>query len=324
MAKPILYLVIPCYNEQDVLPISNKIFINKLESLITNNTISKDSKILFINDGSKDNTWLIINNLSKQNEHIIGITLSRNKGHQNALLAGLMTAMNNCDVAISIDCDGQDDINAIDEMLKKYTESNCEIVYAARNNRKTDTFFKRNTALGFYKLMKMFNIDSVYNHADYRLLSNKALNALSEYKEVNLFLRGMIPLIGFKNDIVYYDRSERLAGKTHYPLSKMINFAIDGITSLSIKPMNIITTMGLISSFLSFIGLIVCICLTCFIPEFTLMPIILATICLFGSLQLFTTGLIGIYIGKTYMETKHRPRYIIENTTENAKYLQKY
>ncbi|MBQ7045422.1 MAG: glycosyltransferase family 2 protein, partial [Clostridia bacterium] len=240
MQKPVLYLVIPCYNECEVLPVTSKLFENQINSLIEKELINKDSKILFVNDGSKDSTWDIITALSKENDVFKGISLSRNRGHQNALLAGLMYAKDRCDITISIDCDGQDDITATEQMVKEYLNG-CDVVYGIRSSRKSDTFFKRHTAQGFYKLLNAFGAETVYNHADYRLMSKRALEALSQFKEVNIYLRGMVPMVGFKSTGVYYERSERMAGKSHYPLKKMLSLAINGITSLSIKPIRLVT-----------------------------------------------------------------------------------
>lgn len=251
----ILYIVIPCYNEETVLPITSKMFLDKLTSLISSNKISDSSRILFINDGSKDKTWKIICNLAKQDEHFIGISQSRNRGHQNAVLAGLMEAKDKCDITISIDCDGQDDINAMDEMVEQYYQG-CEIVYGVRNRRDTDTFFKRFTAESFYKILNWMGAEVVYNHADYRLVSSRVLKEFANFKEVNLFLRGMFPLVGFKSTSVYYERHERIAGESHYPLSKMLALAFDGITSLSVKPIRIITALGTVIAGLSFLGVI--------------------------------------------------------------------
>ena len=253
--KIVLYIVIPCYNEETVLPITSKMFLDKLTSLIRTNKISDSSRILFVNDGSKDKTWEIICNLAKQDEHFIGISQSRNRGHQNAVLAGLMEAKDKCDITISIDCDGQDDINAMDEMVEQYHQG-CEIVYGVRSRRDTDPFFKRFTAEGFYKLLNWMGTEVVYNHADYRLVSSRVLKEFANFKEVNLFLRGMFPLVGFKSTSVYYERHERIAGKSHYPLSKMLALAFDGITSLSVKPIRIITALGTVIAGLSFLGVI--------------------------------------------------------------------
>ena len=241
--SPKLYLVVPCYNEQEVLPVTSKLFLQKLEYLMENNKISEDSKILFVNDGSKDKTWEIICNLSKSDSHFSVISLSRNRGHQNALLSGLMEAKAKCDITISIDCDGQDDINAIDNMIEEY-KNGAEVVYGVRDNRKSDSFFKRFTAEGFYKVLNKLGAEIVFNHADYRLLSSKVLEEFSNFKEVNLFLRGLIPLVGFKSTCVYYERHERVAGNSHYPLSKMLHLAFDGITSLSVKPLHLIISFG--------------------------------------------------------------------------------
>ena len=239
MKTPILYIVIPCYNEEQVLPQTAPMFLDKIAQLVTKGRISDDSRILFVNDGSKDDTWKIICDLSKQDKHYIGISQSRNRGHQNAVLAGLMEAKEHCDITISIDCDGQDDINAMDAMVDAYWDG-CEIVYGVRSSRATDTFFKRFTAEGFYKLLNSLGAEVVYNHADYRLISKRALDELAKFKEVNLYLRGMVPLVGFKSTSVYYERHERIAGESHYPLKKMLALAFDGITSLSVKPIRLI------------------------------------------------------------------------------------
>lgn len=315
--KPILYIVIPCYNEEKVLPITSKMFLEKIETLIKKEKINEKSSILFVNDGSKDSTWEIIHKLSKENSHYKGICLSRNRGHQNALLAGLMEAKEYADITISIDCDGQDDINAMDEMVDKYLEG-YEIVYGVRSKRKTDTFFKRFTAESFYKLLNMMGVETVYNHADYRLMSKRALNEFAEFKEVNLFLRGMIPLVGFKSTSVFYERHERLAGESHYPLSKMLSLAFDGITSLSIKPIRLITTLGILVAFLSFIGVIWSV-ITHFIGQTVSgWASMTCIICFVSGVQLISLGIIGEYVGRIYMETKQRPRYIIsERTTDN-------
>lgn len=253
--NPILYIIIPCYNEEEVLPITCEMFLEKLTSLIGKGKISDDSRILFVNDGSKDKTWDIICGLAERDVHFKGISQSRNRGHQNAVLAGLMDSIDKCDMTISIDCDGQDDINAMDDMVDAYLDG-CDVVYGVRSKRDTDTFFKRVTAEGFYKFMSAMGVETVYNHADYRLLSNRVMKELSKYQEVNLFLRGLIPLVGFKSTSVYYERNERIAGTTHYPLKKMLNLAIDGITSLSVKPLRLIASIGVIVAIISFIGVI--------------------------------------------------------------------
>lgn len=311
---PVLYIVIPCYNEQEVLPITAPQFLGKLTQLIGQGKISDNSRILFVDDGSKDKTWEIISRLSAEDVHFTGIQQSRNRGHQNAVLAGLMEAKDICDITISIDCDGQDDLNAMDEMVDCYLNG-CQIVYGVRKKRDTDTFFKRTTALGFYKVLNMFGVESVYNHADYRLVSSQALQAFADFKEVNLFLRGMFPLVGFKSTSVYYDRQERLAGESHYPLSKMINLAIDGITSLSVKPLRMITLMGMIVACISFLGV-----LWSIIQALRGMTVagwasMTCIICFVSGVQLVGIGVLGEYIGKIYLEVKARPRYIISRKT---------
>ena len=308
---PRLIIVIPCYNEQEVLPITAPQFLAKINQLAAEGLISGDSRVMFVNDGSKDDTWNIIQQLADQDEHYIGIAQSRNRGHQNAVLAGLMEAKDMCDITISIDCDGQDDINAMDEMVKAYLEG-CEIVYGVRSKRDTDTFFKRFTAESFYKLLNSMGAEVVFNHADYRLISSRAL---AKFKEVNIFLRGMVPLVGFKSTSVYYERSERAAGKSHYPLSKMLALAFDGITSLSIKPIKMIIGMGVIVAFISFIGIIWAVVEA--ILGKTVMGWASTTciICFLSGVQLISVGVIGEYIGKIYMEVKQRPRYIISDRT---------
>ena len=314
----ILYIVIPCYNEETVLPITSKMFLDKLTSLIRTNKISDSSRILFVNDGSKDKTWEIICNLAKQDEHFIGISQSRNRGHQNAVLAGLMEAKDKCDITISIDCDGQDDINAMDEMVEQYHQG-CEIVYGVRSRRDTDTFFKRFTAEGFYKLLNWMGAEVVYNHADYRLVSSRVLKEFANFKEVNLFLRGMFPLVGFKSTSVYYERHERIAGESHYPLSKMLALAFDGITSLSVKPIRIITALGTVIAGLSFLGVIWSIVMRLMGNAVAGWSSMTCIICLLGGVQLICIGVLGEFIGKIYMEVKHRPRYIISERTEEKK-----
>ena len=311
---PRLIIVIPCYNEQEVLPITAPQFLAKINQLAAEGLISGDSRVMFVNDGSKDDTWNIIQQLADQDEHYIGIAQSRNRGHQNAVLAGLMEAKDMCDITISIDCDGQDDINAMDEMVKAYLEG-CEIVYGVRSKRDTDTFFKRFTAESFYKLLNSMGAEVVYNHADYRLISSRALQELAKFKEVNIFLRGMVPLVGFKSTSVYYERSERAAGRSHYPLSKMLALAFDGITSLSIKPIKMIIGMGVIVAFISFIGIIWAVVEA--ILGKTVMGWASTTciICFLSGVQLISVGVIGEYIGKIYMEVKQRPRYIISERT---------
>ena len=311
---PVLYIIIPCYNEEAVLPVTAPMFLGKLSSLIKAGKISDNSRIMFVNDGSKDTTWEIIKQLSTEDPHYIGISQSRNRGHQNAVLAGLMEARSLCDVTVSIDCDGQDDINAIDAMIDAYANG-YDIVYGVRSSRKTDTAFKRNTAQFYYKLLAWMGVEVVYNHADYRLLSSRVLDEFSEFKEVNLYLRGMISLVGFKSTTVEYERSERLAGKSHYPFSKMLGLATDGITSLSVKPLHMIMLFGLIIAALSFIGciwaLITVICGKA-VAGWASMTCI---ICFVSGVQLISLGIIGEYVGKMYLETKARPRYIISERT---------
>ena len=306
-----LYLVIPCYNEEEVLSETLARLTVKLDDMVDRNLISADSRILCVDDGSRDKTWEIICSHFECNSYVCGLKLSRNRGHQNALLAGMMHAKEYCDCMISLDADLQDDINAIDRFVEKFHED-CDVVYGVRNKRDTDSFFKRSTARGFYSFMKLLGVDIVYDHADYRLLSRRALEALSEYKEVNLFLRGMVPLIGFRSDYVYYDRSERFAGESKYPLKKMINFAMDGITSFSVKPLKIISNLGIIVSVLSVIGL-----LYALISYFTHNAVagwtaIVCSIWLLGGVQLLCIGIVGEYIGKIYSEVKARPKYIID------------
>ncbi|HEY9575962.1 MAG TPA: glycosyltransferase family 2 protein [Lachnospiraceae bacterium] len=319
MLKAKLWIIIPCYNEEEVLPITAPLFLNKLEELIRQEKISKESKILFVNDGSKDRTWGIIEQLSKENEHFIGIAQSRNRGHQNAVLAGLMEAKDVCDITISIDCDGQDDINAMDAMIDEYLNG-CEIVYGVRSSRQTDTWFKRTTAQGFYKVLNRMGAEVVYNHADYRLVSTKVLQYFSDYKEVNIFLRGMFPLVGFKSTSVFYERNERIAGSSHYPLKKMLALAFDGITSLSIKPIRLIATFGVIISGLSILGILWAIIMAFTGHSVAGWASIVCIVCFCGGIQLLSLGIIGEYVGKTYMETKARPRYIIgERTWDSSK-----
>lgn len=315
--KPVLYIVIPCYNEEKVLPITSGMFLEKLKSLISEAVISDDSRIMFVNDGSRDSTWDIITELSKEEKYFTGISLSRNRGHQNALLAGLTEAGKLCDITISIDCDGQDDINAIDSMVREYLDG-AEIVYGVRSSRETDTFFKRTTAQGFYKLMNRMGANVVYNHADYRLLSAKVIKELANFKEVNIFLRGMIPLVGFKSTCVYYERHERLAGESHYPLKKMLALAIDGITSLSTKPIRIITTFGFVTAILSLIGIIWSVIAFALGKTVAGWASLVTIIFFFSGIQLLSLGVIGEYIGKIYLETKARPRFIVEKRTGSA------
>lgn len=312
--KPVLYIVIPCYNEEKVLPVTSGMFLEKLKSLISEAVISDDSRIMFVNDGSRDSTWDIITELSKEEKYFTGISLSRNRGHQNALLAGLLEAEPLCDITISIDCDGQDDVNAIDSMVREYLDG-AEIVYGVRSSRETDTFFKRTSAQCFYKLMNRMGANVVYNHADYRLLSARVIKELANFKEVNIFLRGMIPLVGFKSTCVYYERHERLAGESHYPLKKMISLALNGITSLSTKPIRIITAFGFIVALLSFLGIIWSVITFALGKTVAGWASLVTIIFFFSGIQLLSLGIIGEYIGKIYLETKARPRFIIEKKT---------
>lgn len=314
MKKPILYIVIPCYNEEKVLPITSSMFLDKITELVQKDKISDDSRVLFVNDGSKDRTWEIIKELSEQNNHYKGICQSRNRGHQNAVLAGLMEAKDVCDITISIDCDGQDDINAMNDMVDAYLDG-CEIVYGVRSRRDTDTFFKRFTAEGFYKVLNWMGAEVVFNHADYRLVSSRVLQEFANYKEVNLFLRGMFPLVGFKSTSVYYERHERIAGESHYPLTKMLALAFDGITSLSVKPLHMITGLGCGIALLSFIGVIWSVIVALTGHAVTGWASMTSMICFIGGVQLICLGVLGEYIGKIYMEVKHRPRYIISERT---------
>lgn len=311
---PTLYVVIPCYNEQEVLPVTTPMFSKKLETLIEEGKISDYSRILFVNDGSKDKTWEIICDLAAEETHILGISQSRNRGHQNAVLAGLMEAKEHCDITISIDCDGQDDINAMDSMIDAYL-SGCEVVYGVRSSRESDTFFKRTTAQGFYKFLAAMGAEVVYNHADYRLVSSRVLKEFSNFEEVNLFLRGMIPLVGFKSATVKYIRNERLAGESHYPLRKMIALAVDGITSLSVKPLRLIMSFGLVVAMVSFIGCIWALIAALCGKTVTGWASMTCIICFVSGVQLISMGIMGEYIGKIYLETKRRPRYIISERT---------
>ncbi len=314
MNQPILYIVIPCYNEEAVLPVTSGMFLDKINQLADEGKISPDSRILFVNDGSKDRTWEIICDLARKDEHFIGIAQSRNRGHQAAVLAGLMEAKDKCDVTISIDCDGQDDINAMDRMIDEYL-AGCEIVYGVRSKRDTDTFFKRFTAEGFYKLLAMMGVEVVFNHADYRLISSRALQEFAKFKEVNLYLRGMVPLVGFKSTSVYYERHERLAGESHYPLKKMLALAFDGITSLSVKPIRMVFFAGLLIMLLSFIGIIWAVIAAFMGKSVAGWASLACIVCFMGGVQCLFLGVIGEYIGKIYLEVKGRPRYIISDRT---------
>ena len=314
MPLPVLYIVIPCYNEQEVLPITAPQFLAKLTQLSQQGKIAPDSRVLFVNDGSKDRTWEIIQDLSRQDPHYIGICQSRNRGHQNAVWAGLMESKDRCDITISIDCDGQDDINAMDDMVAAYL-GGCDVVYGVRSSRETDTFFKRFTAQSFYKLLNAMGAEVVYNHADYRLLSSRVLQELSHFREVNLFLRGMVPLVGFHSTSVEYARHERIAGESHYPLSKMLALAMNGITSLSVKPLRLITGFGVLVALVSFIGVLWALIAAALGNTVAGWASTTCIVCFVSGVQLICLGIIGEYIGKIYMETKARPRYIISQRT---------
>lgn len=311
MIPKTLYILAPCYNESEVLPLTSKIFLDKLKELISDGKISEKSRVVFVDDGSKDTTWKIIESLHELDSRFLGVKLSRNRGHQNALLGGMSTIVDDCDMIVTIDADAQDDVNAIDEMVDNYY-SGSDIVYGVRASRETDTFFKRTTAQGFYKFMSLMGVETVYNHADFRLMSTRAVKAMLEFKEVNLFLRGIVPLVGFNSSTVTYDRAERIAGESKYPLKKMLSFAFDGITSFSIKPIRLITALGFITFLLNIIFVF-----------YTLISYLsgnvvagwastVLSIWFFGSLQLIATGIVGEYIGKIYLETKNRPRFFIE------------
>ncbi len=315
--KPVLYVIVPCFNEEDVLPITAPMFLSQIEGMQNKGLISANSKIMFVNDASRDKTWEIIKELSKQNNSFIGISQSRNRGHQNAVLAGLMEAKDKCDITISIDCDGQDDISAMEDMVKEYLNGS-EVVYGVRSKREKDSFFKRFTAESYYRFLSFLGAEVVFNHADYRLISAKVLKEFAGFKETNIFLRGLIPLVGFKSSSVYYERRERLAGKTHYTLRKMLSLAFDGITSLSVKPLKLISSLGIIFSVLSFIGIIwavVCVILGTAVAGWASTVCI---VCFMGGIQLICLGVIGEYIGKIYLEVKGRPKYIISERTDDS------
>jgi len=312
--NPILYIVIPCYNEEEVLPVTSGMFRDEIRDLIEKDKISSESRVLFVDDGSKDSTWQIISSLALEDPVFTGIRQSRNRGHQSSVLAGLMEAKDRADIVISIDCDGQDDVTAMEDMVDAYADG-CDIVYGIRSNRASDTFFKRSSAQLYYKLLNAMGAEVVYNHADYRLTSSRVLREFANFKEVNLYLRGMFPLVGFKSTSVYYERHERLAGSSHYSLAKMLGLAFDGITSLSIKPIRMIAAFGAIMSFLSFIGIIWAVVdrfMGNTVPGWASTVVIIFLTC---GLQMLSLGVIGEYIGKIYMESKHRPRYIISEKT---------
>lgn len=309
-----LFMIIPCYNEEKVLPLTARMFLEELEDLIAKGKISGDSRILFVNDGSRDGTWGIIQELARNESHFIGLSLSRNRGHQNALLAGLMEVREMADITISLDCDGQDDIHAVEAMVDAW-QNGSEVVYGVRSSRDTDTFFKRFTAEAFYKLLNNMGVEAVYNHADYRLISGRVLREFAGFKEVNLFLRGMVPLVGFPSSCVYYERHERLAGESHYPLSKMLGLAVDGITSMSIRPIRLITGLGLGVSVLSFLGVLWAVVSQLTGHAVTGWASTVCLVCFMGGVQLVCLGVLGEYIGKIYLEVKARPRYIVSERT---------
>ena len=312
---PVLYIIIPCYNEEAVLPLTAPMFLGKLQQLSDSGKISARSRVLFVDDGSKDKTWEIIQGLAWQDERYTGIRQGRNRGHQNALIAGMMEAKDKCDITITIDCDGQDDINAMDAMVDAYLDG-CQIVYGVRSDRSSDSFFKRFTAESFYKVLRAMGADTVYNHADYRLVSSRALEAFSDFKEVNVYLRGMFPLVGFKSTCVSYERHERMAGETHYPLRKMLALAFEGITSLSVKPLHLITGLGMGIAALSFVGILWSVIVALLGQTVAGWASTTCIICFIGGVQLICLGVLGEYIGKIYLEVKGRPRYIISQRTE--------
>lgn len=312
----ILYIVVPCYNEEEVLPETARRLKEKLESLMAVDRISPNSRVLFVNDGSRDRTWEIISQLHEQCPLFSGADLTRNRGHQNALLAGLMTAKERCDMAISMDADLQDDIDAVDAMVEEYY-AGCDIVYGVRSSRKKDTFFKRFTAEGFYKLMNAMGAETVFNHADYRLMSRRALESLAQFKEVNLFLRGIVPMIGYRTGTVTYERGERFAGESKYPLKKMLSFAMEGITSLSVKPIRMITGLGFLVFFISIAMLIYSVVRWAMGETILGWASLICSVWAIGGLILLSLGVIGEYIGKIYLETKERPRFLLREVLED-------
>lgn len=312
-----LMVVIPCYNEEAVLPETSRRLTEKMKALMDAGLCDADSRVLLVDDGSKDATWSLITKLHKENPLFEGLKLSRNRGHQNALLAGLMTARKHCDFSISMDADLQDDMDAMDRFITEYKDG-CDVVYGVRNQRKTDTFFKRTSALAFYKLMKNLGVDITYNHADYRLMSRRALDGLSKFREVNLFLRGLAPLVGYQSGYVYYDRSERFAGESKYPLKKMLAFAVDGITSFSVKPLRLITALGVVIFLISLLMLLYTLITFIVGRTVTGWTSTVASIWLIGGIQLLSLGVIGEYIGKIYNESKRRPRFIIDRYLNEA------
>ena len=311
---PVLAIVIPCYNEEEVLPITSALFKAELEDLVAKGKVDPASHILLVNDGSRDRTWELVEGLAASDPAFRGCSLSRNRGHQNALLGGLMEARGHCDATISIDCDGQDDIATMEAMVDAYLDG-CDVVYGVRSSRETDTFFKRFSAQSFYKLLERMGVECVYNHADYRLMSSRALDALSEFHEANLFLRGMVPLVGFKSTSVYYERHERMAGESHYPLSKMLALAVNGITSLSVKPIRLITWTGLFVALASLVAIVWVLVAHATGATVAGWASTTAAVCFMGGVQMLSLGVIGEYVGKIYLESKHRPRYVISERT---------
>lgn len=311
---PVLYIIIPCYNEEQVLPLTAPVFLETLTALTESGKVAPESRVLFVNDGSRDSTWSIIRSLAREDERYVGISQSRNRGHQNAVLAGLMEAMERADITISIDCDGQDDPGAMEAMVDEYL-GGSEVVYGVRSKRETDTFFKRFTAESFYRLLNRMGAEVVFNHADYRLISARVLREFARFEEVNLFLRGMVPLVGFRSSSVYYERHERLAGESHYPLKKMLALAFDGITSLSVKPIRMVTGMGFVVAALSFIGILWAVISALCGRTVQGWASMTCIICFVSGIQLIALGVIGEYVGKTYLETKRRPRWIISGRT---------
>ena len=311
---PRLFIIVPCYNEEEVLPLTAPVFLKKITALTEKGKIAGNSRVLFVNDGRRDRTWQIITELAGQDDHFLGMSQSRNRGHQNAVLAGLMEVKDACDITVTIDADGQDDINAIDAMVDAYLDG-CEVVYGVRSSRETDTFLKRFTAQSFYRLLAGLGAEVVYNHADYRLISSKVLKEFANFHEVNLFLRGLVPLVGFKSTSVEYARHERLAGESHYPLKKMLALAMDGVTSLSVKPLHLIMSFGVIVALISFVGCIWALITALCGKSVAGWASMTCIICFVGGVQLISLGIIGEYIGKIYLETKQRPRYIISDRT---------
>ena len=311
---PVLAIVIPCYNEEEVLPITSGLFKAELEDLVAKGKVDPASHVLLVNDGSRDRTWELIEGLAADDHAFRGCSLSRNRGHQNALLGGLMEARGHCDATISIDCDGQDDIATMEAMVDAYLDG-CDVVYGVRSSRETDTFFKRFTAQSFYRLLSSMGVECVYNHADYRLLGARALDALAEFREVNLFLRGMVPLVGFRSTSVYYERHERMAGESHYPLSKMLALAVNGITSLSVKPIRLITWTGLFVALASLVAIVWVLVAHAAGATVAGWASTTAAVCFMGGVQMLSLGVIGEYVGKIYLESKHRPRYVISERT---------